>query len=73
MSHRKEKHVSSIPMCKSFVKGQCKFRNDYCWFRHDNTKSMDFQIAPKNPDPPYTVSHKISQDIEGGEGENAGQ
>ena len=34
MSHIKEKHGSSLPSCKYFQTGTCKFNEKSCWFVH---------------------------------------
>ena len=34
MSHRKINHSDILQQCNQFLKGSCRFQNQYCWFKH---------------------------------------
>ena len=41
MSHRKEVHPSN-KTCRYYIKGECNFSADECWYAHkDKTNSSD--------------------------------
>ena len=53
MSHMKENHPSSVPICKKFENKDCRFNDKFCWFRHTTlSQKQDFHKAAENPDPP---------------------
>ena len=35
MHHKKEYHPESVPECKNFKNGTCRFENNKCWYQHD--------------------------------------
>ena len=35
MSHRKKTHLSIIQVCSKFQEGNCRFRREFCWYKHD--------------------------------------
>ena len=53
MSHLKQNHPTSVPLCKNYEKGDCRFNDKFCWFKHNNvSQKQDFHKAAENPDPP---------------------
>ena len=43
MIHRREKHSSSINLCRYLSEGSCKF-GDRCWYSHDPSRSRDGNV-----------------------------
>ena len=35
MLHKKSRHIDTVSICKEFLKGQCDYLAQRCWFRHD--------------------------------------
>ena len=53
MTHIKQNHPSSVPVCRKFEKKDCRFNEAFCWFKHINSsQKVDFHIGAENPDPP---------------------
>ena len=36
MIHRKQMHINIVKMCKNFQQNSCSFRDQFCWYRHDD-------------------------------------
>ena len=36
MQHRKLDHPQIVKTCKYFIKGNCAYKNNICWYKHDN-------------------------------------
>ena len=34
MQHRRTKHEEKVGICRNFLKGQCRFSDNFCWWRH---------------------------------------
>ena len=47
MEHRKDKHASSVKICKYFVNGICHLPADVCWFRHLQKDDMELKSSPQ--------------------------
>ena len=69
MTHRKETHSESNTLkCREFQKGTCRYKDNECWFNHDeepfkqqkNVHAQDFQKAQDNPHPPEMMERMIS-------------
>ena len=64
MKHRKRSHKSLIEPCSKFLKRECPFQEEFCWFKHENLEedkidenkedksNSGFQEAPKPLKPP---------------------
>ena len=42
MIHRKHNHANLVKTCDNFIKSKCTFKEEFCWFKHDNEK-MDIE------------------------------
>ena len=42
MVHRKKVHASLVKMCNNFLEDKCTFKEQFCWFKHDEEK-MDIE------------------------------
>lgn len=47
MMHRKNDHLDRLIPCRNFFKDKniCQFEDDECWYRHELSKSLDFQSS----------------------------
>ena len=36
MKHRKQSHGKVVEPCNKFVRGECPFQDDFCWYKHEN-------------------------------------
>ena len=36
MKHRRESHGNVVEPCNKFVRGECPFQDNFCWFKHEN-------------------------------------
>ena len=45
MHHRRDVHPMKRKKCRNYMKGECSFEDDECWWRHANTfeTSIDYQ------------------------------
>ena len=70
MIHRKDRHTeSNMFKCRDFQKGFCRFKENECWYNHDE-KSVNytekdvqtpvFQEAQDNPHPPDMMERMMS-------------
>ena len=41
MVHRKKKHASSVRICFKFAQNNCYYKNNSCWFLHEEEEIMD--------------------------------
>ena len=53
MHHKKECHNESVPLCKGFEDGTCRFEGKTCWYKHTqnstkNQSEMDIQRSDNN-------------------------
>ena len=39
MTHRKQMHPNTCKPCNKFTQGQCRYKDEYCWFTHTVTAS----------------------------------
>ena len=63
MIHRKSEHANIVQDCQEFKKQQCRFNEDFCWFKHtvkeieveqmDTESKQVFQKVMENLKPPY--------------------
>ena len=42
MIHRKADHLSLIKQCRYFLRGDCDFEDDVCWWRHDILSAKNY-------------------------------
>ena len=35
MSHRKKEHKMIIKNCNEFLRNNCRFQNEMCWYKHE--------------------------------------
>ena len=68
MAHRKREHAAMVRDCNEYLKGNCRFISEACWFSHgdnvsnggglDNSKNQssqsDFQKVRENLKPPFS-------------------
>ena len=47
MVHRKEEHTSAVKTCTFFLREECAFDDDDCWFRHPKTDHLQRKVLPK--------------------------
>ena len=47
MEYRKEEH-SSHKTCRYYIKGECLFSSDECWYLHENTNTEEESNAQKD-------------------------
>ena len=45
INHKKENHPESVPECKDFKSGSCRFEKEKCWYKHSKD-SVNNQIEP---------------------------
>ena len=63
MNHRKEEHPSH-KKCRYYVKGECKFSGDECWYVHEDTGLISdsgekcFECKVSFPSKYYLMEHK---------------
>jgi len=55
MHHKKECHDQSVPLCKGFQNGFCRFEGQTCWYKHNqhstrNKSEMTIQTSDNNED-----------------------
>ena len=50
MRHRKIDHPRVIKMCRYFLQGNCAYKNDICWYNHDNLIEKEFELNHENND-----------------------
>ena len=43
MMHVKSDHTESLPTCRYFQSGTCKFNKESCWFRHDKKEDTEIK------------------------------
>ena len=41
MAHRKVKHPLTIKICRYFIRGECRFGDDVCWYSHQVSRTND--------------------------------
>ena len=41
MNHRREVHPERSRQCRNFIKGECNFEDEECWWKHTATVSRD--------------------------------
>jgi hypothetical protein len=41
MFHRKRTHASYVRKCIQFAQNKCSFKNDSCWYQHDEKMETD--------------------------------
>ena len=39
LRHRKTAHSTIVPNCRNNIKGECKYGDTYCWFKHEKNES----------------------------------
>ena len=69
MIHRKIEHPNVVKDCQDFDKKQCRFQNDFCWFKHTVKENDDqiesevnqvFQEASENLKPPIREAQECT-------------
>ena len=70
MEHKKNAHIQAVPKCKNFMKGNCSFNNDKCWYSHsaytpentqENTQEdLVFQKGQEKHQPPDMILRLFS-------------
>ena len=48
MSHRKRNHASYIRKCLQFARNNCSFKNNSCWYQHDEEMETDASNENEN-------------------------
>ena len=63
LTHRKEKHIETVPECKSVVKKQiCEYK-EKCHFRHEFLKNPKTPQNKVNPDVSKSTNHTKNQNF----------
>ena len=68
MIHRKKEHASIVKDCEEFIKNQCRYQEDFCWYKHATKETDDeimeiesnqvFQKVSENLKPPIVLPQK---------------
>ena len=45
---QKKNHGQSVPYCKNLKNGECKYGNEYCWFKHADKENWNDNENNKN-------------------------
>ena len=48
MNHRKRSHASYVRKCIQFAKNNCQFKNNSCWYQHEEEMETDKDTKDKN-------------------------
>ena len=60
MTHRKSQHSEVVKVCTMFLQNICRFKNEICWFKHDNVKNGNTKIIDNQQN---TESPPVFQNI----------
>jgi hypothetical protein len=48
MTHRKRSHASYVRKCIQFAENNCQFKNNSCWYQHDEEMETDTGTEDKS-------------------------
>ena len=68
MLHRKSEHRNTVKFCSQFQLGNCRFKDEACWFKHDQENEDTAEEAPEDEEKQKPkqkqVFQKVSEDLE---------
>ena len=61
MKHKKANHLQAVPNCRKFMKGNCNFDNNQCWYSHSETFDSSEKGNNSNESQVFQKGQEISQ------------
>ena len=65
MLHRKSEHRNTVKFCSQFQLGNCRFKDEACWFKHDQENEDTAEEAPEEEEKQKPKQKQVFQKVSG--------